>query len=365
MRIQRTGPFLATFTMILALLAGAWAPSLAAQGGAIQPLEPTGAPVELVVEGQRYLRDLDVPADLNPMEQRTADSGETVYAKPGESDPLGAIYLPLEDGSGASTRYYPELLGQPDATCPVELADMGTLSGNGQTYVAAGPETDYTPDALQQAGTTNDNNAIYGIPGDDQLRIIFVAQNSGQGPNSLVRYVLQGADGVPAGLPDPMTFGGQEFTPAPGAVSSLDGLVRVGCAGPFPAFAASPDQPFDVIALDVGGTPVAFQATGGGAPEEVSTPPSTPASTPIPTQEATAVPTEEATPEPTPSRPRNRHRSRPRRRSPPGADRDPDDRADTGAHGRANTSTNGRTHGRADSRIHAGAHRGTDAGTNC
>lgn len=301
MRIQRTGPFLATFTMILALLLAAFPAAVAAQGGAIQPLDPgaAGAPVELVVDGQRYLRDLDVPADLNPMEQRAAESGETVYAKPGASDPLGAVYLPLDDGSGASTRYYPELLGQADATCPAERADTGTLTGNGASYVSAGPELDFTPDALQELGTTNDGAAIYGIPGDDQMRTIFVAQNSGQGPNSLVRYVLQEADGVPAGLPDPMTFGGQAFAPAPGAVTGLDGLVRVGCAGLFPAFAASPDQAFDVIALDVAGTTVAFQATEGGAPEDVSTPPSTPESTPVPTLEATAEPTTEPTEEPT------------------------------------------------------------------
>lgn len=301
MRIQRTGPFLATFTMIFALLSGAWAPSTAAQDGAIQPLDPGlgETSVELVVEGQRHLRDLDVPADLNSMEQRTAENGETVYAKPGESDPLGAVYLPLDDGSGNSTRYYPELLGQADATCPVERADMRTLSGNGANYVSAGPEPDFTADTLQSLGTTNDGATIYGIPGDNQMHTIFVAQNSGQGANSLVRYVLQDANGVPAALPDPMTLGGQEFTPAPDAVNSLDGLVRVGCAGVFPVFAASPEQPFDVIVLHVAGTPVAFQATGGGAAQEVSTPPSTPESTPVPTRQATTEPTAEATVEPT------------------------------------------------------------------
>src|SRR5690606_16259026 len=130
-------------------------------------------------------------------------------------------------------------------------------------YVAAGPELDYTPDTLEPVGTTDGESTIYSIPGDSELVNLFVAQNQGQGPNSLVRYVVQTPEGAPGNLDQPMTFGGQAFNLAPGAIASLDGLVRVGCAGLFPAYASAPDQPFTAIALDVAGQVVSYEAVPG------------------------------------------------------------------------------------------------------
>lgn len=318
MRRRRLVKSVVAIVMVLALLVGSIPMGVSAQDTPIEPISPgepaaeetntEGVPDQLVVGGQRYHRDLAVPADLNPMQEQSAESGETVFVKPGESDPLGAVYLPLDDGSGLSIRYYPERLGQSDAVCPADLADPGTLSGNGATYVTAGPEPDFTADSLEPLGTVNNDTPIYGVPGDDEMRNIFVAQNSGQGTNSLVRFVLQGTDGVPATLEDPITFAGQEFTSAPGAIGSLDGLTRVGCAGLFPVYSEWSEQPFATIALDVAGDTVAFEPVAGDAPaptEDPGTPaptedPGTPVPTDMPaTPEPTVEPTAEATPEPT------------------------------------------------------------------
>jgi hypothetical protein len=288
-------------TVVFALSTAGIAAPLLAQDAPIVPVTADDAVDEIMLEGERFSRDLDVPADLSPMEQLTLDDGTSVYRKPGNSDPLGALYVPLDDESGLSTRYYPQFVGREDATCPADLADAGTLSGTGTTYMAAGPEVDWTQDLLQQIGSTDAGLAIYALPGDDALGNLFVAQNEGQGANSLLRYVLVEPSGAPASIGESLTFNDQEFTLTPGAIPSTDGLVRIGCAGLFPLVAETPDQPYAAVALDIAGQVISYT---GEAPEEpVATPPEEP-STPVPTEipgtpPPVEVPTSEPTVEPT------------------------------------------------------------------
>lgn len=306
MRNHRVPAILFTITLILTMMIPGTNGPVAAQDTPIEPVAGGDGPAEITVAGQRYVRDLNVPADLTPMQSLTDDSGVPVFSKPGGSDPLQAVYVPLDDGSGLLTRYYPEFVGAADAVCPVEQADAGTLSGNGATYVSAGPELDFTSGTLQEAGTTGDGAVIYRLPDDEALANLFVAQNNGQGPNSLIRYVQQASNGAPSGMDENMTFAGQQFTSSPGADASLDGLVRVGCAGLFPVYAATPEQPFTLVAIDVAGQTVAFTAVAGEQPAASPTElPGTPAATaeagtPAPTADSSIpVPTTEPTLEPT------------------------------------------------------------------
>lgn len=316
MRNHRAPAMLLIAAVVVALSTAGVAGPLLAQDSPIVPVTENGAADELTLEGERYLRDLDVPADLSPMEELTLDEGTTVFRKPGNSDPLGALYVPLDDGSGRSTRYYPQFAGREDATCPADLGEAGTLSGTGTTYVAAGPEPDWTQDQLQEVGTTDSGQVIFALPGDEALGNLFVAQNEGEGTNSLLRYVLVEPSGAPASVGDRFTFNAQTFTLTPDAIASTDGLVRIGCAGLFPLFAESPDGPYTAVALDIAGQVVSYTGEEPVAtpPEEPSTPipteaPSTPVPTdapatppPVdePTQEPTVEPTAEPTTEPTP-----------------------------------------------------------------
>lgn len=307
MRIHRAVTFVLITTLILGMMVVGYPVASRAQDAPIIPVDQGQDANEVVVEGTRYLRDLDVPVDLSPMQQLTDDSGTTVYEKPGESDPFGAIYVPLEDGSGFATRFYPQYVGQQDAVCPADQGEAGTLTGNGSTYVSSGPEPDYTQDFLEPVGTTGDGLTIFAIAGDDEMANLFVGQNEGQGPNSLSRYVALEANGAPASLGESFSFAGQDFTLSPGAIASTEGLVRIGCAGLFPLFAASPDQPFTVAALDLANQTIAYEAAPGAEPIASPTEfPSTPVPTDIPaTPEPTELPTSPdptelpATPEPT------------------------------------------------------------------
>lgn len=293
-------PFSSFATLALAtvvsMLAGLWAPHVWSQQPPIEPVDAAGPVQEIVVNDQRYSVDLEVPIDANPMQESQAADGTRVLSKPGGSDPLSAVYVPVDDTDQRAVRYLPEFVGSADAVCPVDQVNAGTLSGNGATWVAAAPEMDLGQDDLTQIGQTNEGLPMFAVPGDEQLENLFVANNSGQGPNSLVRYVQVDSDNTPVALADGFVFAGQEFSATPGTVPSLDGLVKVGCAGLFPVLAPAADQPFTTVALAVNGAPASFE----GAPPiaetqgEPSTPaPGTPESTPPP---ATAAPPTEVPP---------------------------------------------------------------------
>ena len=274
---------------------GMWAPLVWSQNA--PPIEPVDDNIsqELVVNDQRYSVDLEVPIDANPMQEVQTADGTRVLMKPGGSDPLAAVYVPTDDSNQRALRYLPQYVGAGDAVCPVDQVDAGTLSGDGVTWVAAAPEMDITGADLIDIGQTSDGLAILSVQGDEELIDLFVANNSGQGPNALVRYTQVNAENTPTQLAEGFTFAGQEFTATPGSVPSLDGLVRVGCAGLFPILAPAADQPFTSVALSVNGAPASFEgAPPTDAPAEPSTPaPGTPAVTEPP---ATAVPPTEVPP---------------------------------------------------------------------
>ena len=88
MRNHRPTAILVTTTMILSLLLASMPFGVTAQENPIQPIQqPDGErPAEIVVEGQRYLRDLDVPADLTPMTQATDDLSRALAKEWSEGD---------------------------------------------------------------------------------------------------------------------------------------------------------------------------------------------------------------------------------------------------------------------------------------
>ena len=270
----------ATFalTITLSMIMGFWAPLVLSQGVPIEPVSVETSQ-ELVVNDERYSIDLEVPIDASAMQEAEAADGTRVLVKPGESDPLGAVYVPTDESNQRATRYLPQFVGSADAVCPVDQVAAATLTGDGVIWVAAAPEMDLRQEELVEIGQTSDGQAMFGIPGDDQVVNLFVANNSGQGPNSLVRYTQVNSENTPAQLAGGFVFAGQEFTATPGAVSSLDGLVKVGCAGLFPMYASAKDQPFTTVALQVNGAAAAFE----GAP---------------PTEPAADIPAEPSTPEP-------------------------------------------------------------------
>jgi hypothetical protein len=260
------------------------------------PIESVGestSDAELVVDGARYLRDRDVLVNVNPLQEIADENGNPVYQKPGNSDPIGAVYVLSADTEGEATRYLPEMVGNASAVCPAELVAAGTLQGDGANYAAVGPETDMSADQLTEIGSTEAGATIYAYSPDQPLGEILVAESQGQGNVPLVRYMRIDENAVPVAFAEDMTFAGQEFVPTPGAVTSLDGLVKVGCAGLFPAWAPSSDQPFQTVTLQVAGQVVSFEATtqdqADVPAEEVSTPAATPTES---VEEATVAPTD-------------------------------------------------------------------------
>jgi hypothetical protein len=327
MRNRRVAPLLLALMLVIGMVGAGQNMLVLAQDVPVQPAGESGD--EIVVNGARYLRDREVTVNPNPLQQVADENGNPVYVKPGGSDPLGAIYVLPAEGGDRAIRYLPEFVGDPAATCPSELVARETIQGNGATYVASGPETDMNADQLTEIGTSDDGAAIYAYSPEQPFEEILVAQSQGQGNVPLTRYVMTGPDGVPAPFSDGLAFAGQQFAPAPGAVTSIEGLTKVGCAGLFPVYAQAQEQPFSTITLQVGDQAVSFQAPEGDAgitavestpppalpTEVVSTPPpptevvATPAPptevpptatlAPEPTATATPEPTATVTPEPT------------------------------------------------------------------
>lgn len=248
-------------TITLSMLMGFWAPQVWSQD---PPIEPVGEDTsqELVVNDQRYIVDLEVPIDANTMQEAEAADGTRVLVKPGQSDPLAAVYVPTDESNQRAVRYLPQYVGLVDAVCPADQVEGGTLTGDAVTWVAAAPEMDLAQEDLVEFGQTTDGLPILGLEGDDLQINLFVVSNSGQGPNSLIRYTQVNAENTPIQLADGFTFAGQEFTATPGAIPSLDGLVRIGCVGLFPIMAPAADQPFGTVALNVNEAPASFE----GAP---------------------------------------------------------------------------------------------------
>ncbi len=262
-----------------------------------------GTSGELVVDGQRYALDQPVALDPAQLQERTDDSGATIYVKPGD-DPLGAVYAP---GSSGLDRYLPEHLDAPDTACPSEATAVGTIEGNGAIYIPSGIEPDVSVDQLTQIGSTADGRTLYAPTADQPFEVLYATGADG----GLVRYLLVQENGVPATFPDRITFAGQEFQLTAGETPTTDGLQKVGCAVRFPALADSAEAggPYSAIYLQIPNgfvvyrsvgqpevtptepaiVPVETEAPATIAPTEV---PPTAVPTEVPTEVPTAIPTE-------------------------------------------------------------------------
>ncbi|HEV2073384.1 MAG TPA: hypothetical protein VGR29_07050 [Thermomicrobiales bacterium] len=296
MRNRRGAPLLLVLMLVVGMIGAGQNVLAFAQNASIQPAGESGGGDEIVVNGARYLRDREVTVNPNPLQQVADENGNSVYVKPGGSDPLGAVYVLAPEGGDRAVRYLPEFVGDPAAACPSDLVARETIQGNGATYVAAGPETDMNADQLTEIGTSDDGAIIYAYSPEQPFEEILVAQSQGQGNVPLTRYVMTGPDGVPAPFSDGLAFAGQQFAPVPGAVTSIEGLTKVGCAGLFPAYSQAQEQPFSTITLQVGDQAVSFQAPEGDAgitPVESTPPPALPTevvATPPPPTEVVATP---------------------------------------------------------------------------
>jgi len=150
---MRFRPSTAVVLIAMLVLTPLW--SIAGANSLASDLTRQGTPSsdqspELVVDGQRYLFDREVPIDISGLEERADEDGNPVFAK--SEDPLAAIYTPVPGDDGQGARYLPENLDNPDAQCPSELIDAAiiTADGGSTTYVPAGPEPDITIDTLTQ-----------------------------------------------------------------------------------------------------------------------------------------------------------------------------------------------------------------------
>ncbi|MBA2277485.1 MAG: hypothetical protein H0W06_06935, partial [Chloroflexia bacterium] len=233
---------------------------------------PTGASgTELVVDGERYLLDRQVPINIGALEELTDEAGNPVYAKP-DDDPLGALYVPAGE-DGQADRYLPQYLDAPDTECPSETVDAGNIEADdGTVYVPAGPEPDLTADVLTEIGSTGEGQTIYAASADQPFDELFASDG---GDADLLRYIRLTEEGPPATLPTPQSFAGQEFDVAGGGDGSAEGLTKVGCIGPFPALAEQGEAPFATISLQAGDQVVQYEATeavDGGQTEEATEP---------------------------------------------------------------------------------------------
>ena len=242
-------------------------------------------PRDLAVDDARYLLDRLVPPqeDLNEVDQQ----GDLTIFAPSEEEPFDRLYAA---GGDRFARYLPQRLSDPDASCPAESANLGLIDGgeSGQ-FVFAGVEPDLTPDDLQEVATTADNQRVYAETADSFTEL-FVTDNEG-----LLRYVALDEQGLPELIGPELPFGDQTFTFVE-ETTDIDraALAGVGCAGPFPVFAApdADEGPFTDLYLSVANRLFRFRST-----ETVS--PATPAATETPSAtEATEVPAETATPSP-------------------------------------------------------------------
>ncbi len=262
-----------------------------------QQAESTGGlPGEISVDGERYTFDRDVTVDVSQLEQRSDDTGATVYVRP-EGDLLAAFYVPSTTVDGNAGRYLPQYLNAPDTTCPSEALNVGTIQGDGGIFVAAGLENDLTPDTLVEIGSTDDGRSIYAVSAEQPFNELF-ATGLDEG---LVRYLLVPESGTPTTLPQTFTFAGQQFQLASEQGVPGEELAKVGCAGQLPALTSAGETvpPFGNVYLRVGDRPVQYVAVdapvGTPAPA-LATPTGTPLAPGTPEATIVASPSETLVP---------------------------------------------------------------------
>jgi len=267
------------------LLRGAlgWA---AAQDGEATP--DSGPPAELVIDGQRYSFDREVQVDLTLLQEIAQDPGTPVFVKV-DPDPLNAVYAPDD---GAVRRYLPQFIDSPETACPTETSPAASIEGNGAIYIPAGIDPDVSPEQLVQVGQTADGRTLYAPSTEQPFQELYATGADG----GLLHFVLVQDDGVPVTFPEQISFAGQRFQLVGAGVTGPDGLQKVGCAGAFPALAASDEAEgsFRAIHLQTADQLVTYEAIDTPEPTGQPTQPPIDTATP-PTGEPTQAPTQAAT----------------------------------------------------------------------
>jgi len=256
-------------------------------------------PREIVVGEARYLFDRIVPLRRQDLQRIAQVKSLIVYARSAQG-PFDRIYVSVPNRSEDELgRYLPEHADNPAAVCPAEAAAIGELTAGGISYAFAGYEPDLTADVLQEVANSN-GQPVYADPNAAQpYPELFVAD-----PNGLLRFLMLDGSGRPAALSNSLAFGGSESAFSADVTGQVDvnTLSKVGCAGPFPAYAGPAASAGSISQVYVlAGTHVlAFQGGAGTqAPVSPPTSPQAPASPSIsPTEVASppASPAEQATP---------------------------------------------------------------------
>lgn len=269
------------------------APSISVVGAEARQTDPSqSVPGEVLVGGVGYTFDREVPIDLAELQQLSDDAGTAVYVKP-DVDPLDAVYLPIESRPGVSARYLPQNIGAPEAACPSEALDQGTIQSPAGTYVPIGLEPDLSAASLVEIGSTDDGRIVYAPSPDQPFNELFVTGSE----DGLVRHALVSDESASAAFPQALVFGGQQFQLSTEAQVDADGLAKVGCAVQAPALASEGEigSPFSAIHLQVGdrfvtyiavdmavGTPDATPPAAGTPEATIAVPPGTPVQTLVP-----------------------------------------------------------------------------------
>lgn len=228
--------------------------------------QPDGLPREIIVGGARFLFDRIVPLSRQELTRVAQEQELIVYAR-SDAGPFAEIYVSVPNRSEDElARYLPENLDDPAAQCRAEVAEIGTLDAGGTTYAFAGYETDLAPEDLEQVAESG-GSLVYSDPGAGQPFPELFIDDNGQ----LLRFVVLDADGRPSAVAESLAFNGLQlaFVADVSAEVDLGGLVKVGCAGPFPAYAATDaEEDLGTLYLDVGDR--VLQYGEGEAPVEAS-----------------------------------------------------------------------------------------------
>ncbi len=234
-------------------------------------------PSTVVLQGEQFLFDRIVPVDPQELVPLEEQGDVTLYAR-SDAAPFPAIYAVLAGsppGEGVA-RYLPTNTNSPDSLCPAENAQVGSITSGDQSYAFAGIETDIPAEALVEVANA-DGQPVYADPDAAQpAPELLVASDQG-----LMRFILMTADGVPMPLAGSVTFGDHTYAFSADVTDSTDPstLAKIGCTGPFPAYATIDAQtPTDTISILVNGRYLSFNATG--AASEATTTPENTVSTP-------------------------------------------------------------------------------------
>jgi len=132
--IRRLAQVVALLTAMVLVWSGP-AAVLLAQDDATSPGDQ---PLEIVVDGERFIFDRIVTIDVGELEEGADEDGNPVFTR--ADDSVGAVYVPVDDATAA--RYLPESLDAPETACLSEDLNTGNITAGEDVYVPAGLEPD-------------------------------------------------------------------------------------------------------------------------------------------------------------------------------------------------------------------------------